>query len=51
MDYYPQPITQNDPADSNLRISPTYPPIAELEQAVKVLCLCVKMAAIEELTK
>ena len=40
-----------DPADSNLRISPTYPPIAELEQAVKVLCLCVKMAAIEELTK
>ena len=38
-----------DPADSNLRISPTYPPIAELAEAVKVLCLCVKMAAIEEL--
>ena len=40
-----------DPADSNLRISPTYPPINELAQAVKVLCLCVKLAAIEELTK
>ena len=38
-----------DPADSNLRISPTYPPIAELAEAVKVLCLCVKMAALEAL--
>ena len=40
-----------DPADSNLRISPTYPPIDELSRAVEVLCLCVKLAAIEELTK
>ena len=40
-----------DPADSNLRISPTFPPVNELAQAVKVLCLCVKLAAIEELTK
>ncbi|MBR2461285.1 MAG: aminotransferase class I/II-fold pyridoxal phosphate-dependent enzyme [Clostridia bacterium] len=38
-----------DPEDSNLRISPTYPPIDELTTAVEVLCLCVKIAALEEL--
>lgn len=37
-----------DPADSNLRIAPSYPPVSELRAAVEVLCLCVKLAAAEK---
>ncbi len=37
----------NDPNDSNLRIAPSFPPISELEQAARVLCCCVKIAAAE----
>lgn len=36
-----------DPKNSNLRIAPSYPPIEELKKAAEVLCLCVKIAAIE----
>ena len=38
-----------DPKDENLRIAPSYPPVSELNEAVNVLCLCVKIAAIESL--
>ncbi|MDR1805286.1 MAG: aminotransferase class I/II-fold pyridoxal phosphate-dependent enzyme [Clostridium sp.] len=38
-----------DPKDSNIRIAPTLPPIEELETAAKLLCLCVKIAALEKL--
>ena len=38
-----------DPNDSNIRIAPTLPPVAELEQAIAVLCVCLKLAALEEL--
>jgi DNA-binding transcriptional MocR family regulator len=38
-----------DPHDKNLRIAPTYPPVSELETAVEVLVVCVKIAAIEKL--
>lgn len=38
-----------DPNDSNLRIAPSYPPISELISAVDILCLCVKLSAIEKL--
>ncbi|MBQ9746780.1 MAG: aminotransferase class I/II-fold pyridoxal phosphate-dependent enzyme [Clostridia bacterium] len=38
----------NDPHDSNLRIAPSYPPLSELKQAAQVLCLCVKLAAVEK---
>lgn len=37
-----------DPQDKNLRIAPSYPPVSELNEAVAVLCLCVKIAAIEK---
>ena len=37
----------NDPQDANLRIAPSYPTVAELEIASKLLCLCVKLAALE----
>ena len=38
-----------DPADSNLRIAPSLPPVAELEQAIAVLCVCLKLSALEKL--
>jgi aspartate/methionine/tyrosine aminotransferase len=40
-----------DPKDENLRIAPSYPPVSELNEAVNVLCLCVKIAAVESLLK
>ena len=38
-----------DPQDSNIRIAPSLPPVEELEQAIAVLCVCLKLAALEEL--
>ena len=38
-----------DPKDSNIRIAPTLPPIAELEQAMKVFITAVKIASAEVL--
>lgn len=37
-----------DPRDRHLRIAPTYPSFEELTQAIEVLCLCVKAAAMEK---
>ena len=37
-----------DPDDRNIRIAPTFPSLSDLEQAAKVLCLCVKLAAAEK---
>ena len=38
-----------DPDDSNIRIAPTLPPVAELEQAIEVLCTCLRLSASEKL--
>ena len=38
-----------DPEDSNIRIAPSLPPVEELEQAMSVFCVCLKMAALEKL--
>ncbi|MBQ7625300.1 MAG: aminotransferase class I/II-fold pyridoxal phosphate-dependent enzyme [Clostridia bacterium] len=38
-----------DPEDKNIRIAPSLPPISELEAAMEVFCVCVKLAAIEKL--
>ena len=40
---------RNDPDDSNLRIAPSLPPVAELEEAMEVLCLSLRLAALEKL--
>ncbi|MBR4635533.1 MAG: aminotransferase class I/II-fold pyridoxal phosphate-dependent enzyme [Clostridia bacterium] len=40
---------KNDPNDSNLRIAPSFPPLDELEKAMQVLCVCIKLAAAEKL--
>lgn len=37
-----------DPADSNIRIAPSFPPIEELETAMKLFCVCAKIAAVEK---
>ena len=39
----------NDPQDSNIRLAPSLPPVAELEAAMDVFCTCIKLAALEKL--
>ena len=43
---YPHGI---DPEDKNIRIAPSFPPVDELITATKLLCICVKLAAVEKL--
>lgn len=38
-----------DPKDSNIRIAPTFPPVEELNIAMDLFCICVKLAAVEKL--
>ena len=40
-----------DPFDSNIRIAPSYPTVSDLEKAMDVFCVCVKLAAVNELLK
>ncbi|MDR0992164.1 MAG: aminotransferase class I/II-fold pyridoxal phosphate-dependent enzyme [Ruminococcus sp.] len=36
-----------DPDNSNIRIAPTFPPLEELESALELFCIAVKIAALE----
>jgi DNA-binding transcriptional MocR family regulator len=38
-----------DPRDRNIRIAPTYPPLEELELAMQLFCICLKLASAEKL--
>ena len=38
-----------DPRDRNIRIAPTYPSLAELDKAMQIFCICVKLAAVRRL--
>ena len=40
---------RKDPNDSNLRIAPSLPPVEELEKAMEVLCVSLKLSALEKL--
>ena len=37
-----------DPGDRVIRLAPTYPPVDELETAMKIFCVCANMAAIKK---
>jgi DNA-binding transcriptional MocR family regulator len=36
-----------DPEDKNIRLSPTFPPLSELKQAMELVVLCVKLVSAE----
>lgn len=38
-----------DPLDTNIRIAPSYPALPELEKAIEVFCICVRLAAVEKI--
>ena len=38
-----------DPKDSNIRIAPTFPTLDELDKAIHLFCLCVKLAGVDKL--
>lgn len=38
-----------DPRDRNIRVAPTYPPVAELEKAMDIFCVSACLAACEKL--
>ena len=38
-----------DPADKNIRLAPSFPPVDDLRKAMEVFCLCAKLAAVEAL--
>ncbi len=38
-----------DPKDSNIRIAPSMPPVEELQLAMEIFCICLRMAALEKL--
>ena len=40
-----------DPADSNIRIAPSFPCVEELEKAAELLCISARIAACEKLLK
>ena len=40
-----------DPHDSNIRIAPSYPPLADLITATELFALCVKLSSVNKLLK
>jgi DNA-binding transcriptional MocR family regulator len=37
-----------DPEDKNIRLSPTFPPLSQLKQAMELVVLCVKLVSAEQ---
>ncbi len=40
---------KRDPRDRNIRIAPTYPTVDELQKAIELFCVCVKLAGVNKL--
>ena len=40
---------KRDPRDRNIRIAPTYPTEEELQKAIELFCVCVKLAGVNKL--
>lgn len=40
-----------DPDDAHIRIAPSYPSLKELDKAMELFCICIKLAATEHLLK
>lgn len=40
-----------DPADTNIRIAPTFPPTKELEKAINIVAVCIEKATLDKLLK
>lgn len=38
---------KKDPNNRNIRIAPSYPEITDLQMAVKILCVCIKICSLE----
>ena len=38
-----------DPADANIRIAPTYPPLSELQTAMELFWICAELCCVEKL--
>ena len=38
-----------DPLDRNIRIAPSFPPLSQIGTAIEVLCICIKICALEKL--
>ena len=38
-----------DPLDRNIRIAPSFPPLSQIGTAIEVLCVCIKICALEKL--
>jgi DNA-binding transcriptional MocR family regulator len=38
-----------DPQDSNMRVAPSFPPLEQLEKAMEIYCVSLKLAALKKL--
>jgi DNA-binding transcriptional MocR family regulator len=38
-----------DPKDTNIRIAPSFPAVEDLKDAMRVLCVCARLSAVEKL--
>ena len=39
----------NDPDDSHIRLAPSFPPLAEVDQAMKIFVICVQLATVRKM--